>query len=87
MGPLNKSPLSMQQLPLMKSEIETSRSRPRLSAKSPPQTDPAPPMAIVVNASSEIRRGARIPAAAATLAARKDGIHVQNAYSSNMCPR
>ena len=85
-GPPKRTPLSRQQLPLMKREIDTSRSLPRLSANSPPQTDPKPPMAMVVNARSDINRGARNlpPDAAATLAARNAGIQVQNAYSSNM---
>ena len=79
MGPPNKSPLNRQQLPLVKSEMDTSRSRPRLSANNPPHTDPMPPIAIVVNASNEINRGARILSPAATLAARNEGIQVQNA--------
>jgi hypothetical protein len=72
----NRNPLNKQQLPLASSEIETSRSLPRLSAKSPPHTEPNPPMAIVVNARREINLGAPNlpPALAAMLAARNAGI-------------
>src|SRR5438128_6597617 len=85
-GAPKRIPLRRQQLPLMNNDMATSLSLPRLSANRPPQTDPIPPMAMVVNASSEINRGARNrpPALSATLAARNAGIHVQNAYNSNI---
>src|SRR6185503_4631866 len=81
LGPPQRNPLRRQQTPLMKREMATRRSLPRLSAKIPPHTEPRPPMAIVAKARSEIARGARYrpPTLAATLAARKAGTHVQKA--------
>jgi len=82
----NRRPTSRQQLPLAASAIVTSRSRPSRSAVNPPQMHPAPPTAIVPNAISDTMPllGRDSTADAAALAARKAGIHVQNAYSSNM---
>jgi len=52
-GPPNRIPLRRQQLPLMKSEIETALPAPLVPQTARPRTDPNPPIAIVVNARSE----------------------------------
>src|SRR6185436_6588028 len=79
----NANGIMSEQAPLRAMASMTSRSRPRASADSPPQTQPSPPTAIVPKATAETSPAAPadlavLPCCAATLAARNNGIHVQN---------
>src|ERR1043166_1569198 len=66
----------------------TSHSRPCRSADNPPQTLPMPPIAIARKATTETVPDETVAMdLAPRLAAVNAGIHVQNEYNSNMCPR
>src|SRR4051812_14066261 len=84
----NTTGASSAQLPLAIMATITSHSRPRRSAAKPPQTLPIAPTAMAPNAiRSTLPDPACVDVEAARLAPTKAGIHVQNEYSSNMCPR
>src|SRR5438067_6585840 len=86
-GNRNITPASAQQLPLTTIAHAAIRALPTRSANQPATADPAAPLAIAANATTDPAAAGLAGSTARNAAAANTAIHVHIAYSSHMCPR